>query len=206
VCNLNLQTSCFAIALSRLGQGVKFRSAGSNSRRWKCRKCWKEQELGRNLEGNSEGTKGHRGWKSEVLGTGNARDSPVSKGGKHRVMSGSVHAPLDRLHSGLLPLQSSCLQRLPSDFSRPYDTLRTSPGLTTVTVSSRPYLFPLSVGSPTSPHTPQTDHGTTSYDTRQPLFPHHRHICHSFQSPLSFSPVRWLSDKPPHTPNGPRDD
>jgi hypothetical protein len=46
----------------------------------------------------------------------------------------------------------------------------------TVTVSSRPYLFPLSVGSPTSPHTPQTDHGTTSYDTRQPLFPRHRHI------------------------------
>jgi hypothetical protein len=45
-----------------------------------------------------------------------------------------------------------------------------------VTVSSRPYLLPLSVGSPTSPHTPQTDHGTTSYDTRQPLFPRHRHI------------------------------
>jgi hypothetical protein len=45
-----------------------------------------------------------------------------------------------------------------------------------VTVSSRPYLFPLSVGSPTSPHPPQTDHGTTSYDTRQPLFPRHCHI------------------------------
>jgi hypothetical protein len=45
-----------------------------------------------------------------------------------------------------------------------------------VTVSSRPYRFPLSVGSPTSPHTPQTDHGTTSYDTRPPVFPRHRHI------------------------------
>jgi hypothetical protein len=30
--------------------------------------------------------------------------------------------------------------------------------------------------------------------------------CHSFQSLLSFSPVRWLSDEPSHTPNGPRDD
>jgi hypothetical protein len=33
-----------------------------------------------------------------------------------------------------------------------------------------------------------------------------RSLCHSFQSPLSFSPVRWLSDEPSHTPNGPRDD
>jgi hypothetical protein len=45
---------------------------------------------------------------------------------------------------------------------------------------------------------------TTSASNRQ-SDPVPMDVCHSFQSPLLFSPVRWLSDEPSYTPNGPRD-